>query len=232
MRLRVSADDCTGDDALHQVACCSLERGGRREDVYPRIRMLLKEVAPAVPPLLRERARIRHFDGFVTTTIDPLLAQAPGAARVSGPPGAPRTVAPASSPNRPAGLAPEARSSETPTVLPLLGRLSGSPDPVTRAEDRVEFFTAMPSESQRPNVLLDGRKGSGGLLMGSTFPDWLARFLLRIAKAGACRASGRGSKSSPTGACGTNRRSCFSRGRFPAARRPASSGRPASSCAS
>lgn len=81
VRLRVSADDCSGDDALHPVVCCSLERGGRREDVDPGIRMLLKDLAPAVPPLLRERARIRHFDVFVTTAIDPLLAQAPGEAR-------------------------------------------------------------------------------------------------------------------------------------------------------
>ena len=45
----------------------------------------------------------------------------------------------------------------------------------------MEFFTAMPSEPKRPNVLLDGLKGSRRLLIGSTFPDWLARFLLRIA---------------------------------------------------
>lgn len=49
-RLRVSAEDCSGDDALHHVVCRYLQRGGRREDVYPRIRMLLKELAPAVPP--------------------------------------------------------------------------------------------------------------------------------------------------------------------------------------
>ena len=30
-RLRVPADDCTGDDALHQVVCRHLQRGGRRE---------------------------------------------------------------------------------------------------------------------------------------------------------------------------------------------------------
>src|SRR5438309_5670177 len=42
-RLRVPADDCTGDDALHQVVCRYLQRGGRREEIYPRIRNLMKE---------------------------------------------------------------------------------------------------------------------------------------------------------------------------------------------
>src|SRR3954470_14544420 len=57
-RLRVPADDCTGDDALHAVVCRYLQRGGRREEIYPRIRTLMKELAPAVPPVLRELAQI------------------------------------------------------------------------------------------------------------------------------------------------------------------------------
>ena len=48
-RLRIPADDCTGDDALHQVVCRYLQRGGLREEVYPRLRNLLKELNPAVP---------------------------------------------------------------------------------------------------------------------------------------------------------------------------------------
>jgi hypothetical protein len=34
-RLRVPADDCTGDDALHTLVCRYLQRGGRREEIYP-----------------------------------------------------------------------------------------------------------------------------------------------------------------------------------------------------
>lgn len=65
-------DVCT----LHQVVCRYIPRGGRREEVYPRIRTLMKEFAPTVPPILRDRARIRHFTVFVTTTFDALFAQA------------------------------------------------------------------------------------------------------------------------------------------------------------
>lgn len=180
-RLRVSAEDCTGDDALHQVVCRHLQRGGRREEVYPRIRTLLKELSPAVPPILRELARIRHFNVFVTTTFDSLLAQALDEERHAG---APRTVSLAYSPNNNADLPADARRTDTPTVFHLLGRLSASPDYVITEEDTLEFFTAMQSESKRPNVLLDELKSSHLLLIGNTFPDWLARFFIRIAKSG------------------------------------------------
>ncbi|MSU50068.1 MAG: toll/interleukin-1 receptor domain-containing protein [Opitutus sp.] len=180
-RLRVSADDCTGDDALHQVVCRHIQRGGRREEVYPRFRTLMKELAPAVPPILRELARIRHFNVFVTTTFDSLLAQALDEERFSG---TPPTVSLAYSPNNPTDLAIDARRSDTPTVFHLLGRMSAAPDYVITEEDTLEFFTAIQSESKRPNVLLDELKTSHLLLIGNTFPDWLARFFIRIAKHG------------------------------------------------
>ncbi len=183
-RLRVSAEDCTGDDALHLVVCRHLQRGGRREEVYPRLRTLLKELAPTVPPVLRELARIRHFNVFVTTTFDSLLAQALDEERGSGRPGAASTVSLAYSPNNTTDLPEAARRSETPTVFHLLGRLSASPDYVITEEDTLEFFTAMQTESKRPNVLLDELKSSHLLLIGNTFPDWLARFFIRIAKSG------------------------------------------------
>ncbi len=180
-RLRVPADDCTGDDALHQIVCRYIQRGGRREEVYPRIRTLLKELAPAVPPILRELARIRHFNVFVTTTFDSLLAQALDEERYAG---APKTVSLAYSPNNNTDLPADARQSATSTVFHLLGRMSASPDYVITEEDTLEFFTAIQSESKRPNVLLDELKTSHLLLIGNTFPDWLARFFIRIAKHG------------------------------------------------
>ena len=45
-RLRLPTEDCTGDDALYQVICRHVERGGRREEVYPRVRNLLRELNP------------------------------------------------------------------------------------------------------------------------------------------------------------------------------------------
>jgi hypothetical protein len=180
-RLRIPADDIAGDGALNLVVCRFLQRGGRREEVYPRIRNLWKELAPAVPEALRQLARIRHFDLFVSTTFDSLLVQALDEERHAG---APNTTSLAYAPNHNQDLPPDARRATTPTVFHLLGRMSASPDYVITEEDTLEFFTSMQAESKRPNILLDELKSSHLLLIGNTFPDWLARFFMRIAKSG------------------------------------------------
>jgi hypothetical protein len=69
-------------------------------------------------------------------------------------------------------------------VFHLLGRASAAPDYVITEEDTLEFFSAMQSEPKRPHVLLDELKASHLLLIGTTFPDWLARFFIRMAKNG------------------------------------------------
>jgi hypothetical protein len=180
-RLRLPADGIAGDDALHQVVCRYLERGGRREEVYPRLRNLLKELAPPVPEPLRQLARIRHFNLFVSTTFDSLLERAIDEERFGG---AQKTASLAYAPNRVQDLPPDARRAANPTVFHMLGKVSASPDFVITEEDNLEFFTSMQAESKRPNVLFDELKSSHLLLIGNTFPDWLTRFFIRIAKNG------------------------------------------------
>jgi hypothetical protein len=180
-RLRLPADGFTGDDAIHQVVCRYLQRGGRREEVYPRIRNLLKELSPPIPEPLRQLARIRHFNLFVSTTFDSLLEQALDEERHGG---AAKTVSLAYAPNHIQDLPSDARRSPVPTVFHMLGRVSASPDFVITEEDTLEFFTSMQAESKRPNVLFDELKSSHLLLIGNTFPDWLTRFFIRIAKSG------------------------------------------------
>jgi len=146
-RLRVLAEDCTGDDALNHVVCRYLQRGGRREEIYPRLRNLMKELAPAVPESLRQLARIRHFNVFVTTTFDSLLAQALDEERHGG---APKTVSLAYAPNHTADLPADARRAAAPTVFHLLGRMSAAPDDVITEEDTLEFsLRCRPSRSAR-----------------------------------------------------------------------------------
>lgn len=181
-RLRLPpAGGLAGDDALHLVVCRYLERGGRREEVYPRLRNLLKELAPPVPEPLRQLARIRHFNLFVSTTFDSLLERAIDEERFGG---AQRTVSLAYAPNHVQDLPSDARRAANPTVFHMLGKVSASPDFVITEEDNLEFFTSMQAESKRPNVLFDELKSSHLLLIGNTFPDWLTRFFIRIAKNG------------------------------------------------
>jgi hypothetical protein len=179
-RLGVPAPDCSAGDALNQVVCRHLERGGRREEIYPRIRNLLKEMAAPIPEPLRQLARIRHFRLFVSTTFDSLLAQAieeerPGAKTNS------LVFAPTHETDLPADFD---RHGSAPTVFHVFGRVSASPDYVVTEEDTLEFLTAMQAEATRPDVLLDELKTSHLLLIGNTFPDWLARFFIRIVKNG------------------------------------------------
>jgi len=180
-KLRVPATDISGDDELHQVVCRYVQNGGRREDVYPRLRALMKEIEIPVPPMLRELARIRHFNVFVTTTFDSLLAQAIDEERFGG---VSRTKSLTYAPNHVQDLPAGAHDAAEPTVFHLFGRMSASPDYVITEDDSLEFFTAMLSESRRPGVLLDELKSSHLLLLGNTFPDWLTRFFIRMAKCG------------------------------------------------
>ncbi len=181
-RLRVPGVEGAVPDPLHEVVCRHLERGGRREDVYPRLRNLLKEIAPPIPEPLRQLARIRHFSLFVSTTFDSLLAQAIDAERHGG---AAATRSIAFAPNTDADLPEDfTATAGPPTVFHLFGRASASPDYVITEEDTLEFFTLMQNESTRPHMLIDELKASHLLLIGNTFPDWLSRFFIRIAKNG------------------------------------------------
>ncbi len=115
---------------------------------FPRIRTLRKELAPAVPPILRDLARIRCCNVFVTMTFDDLLTQARDE---EGFPAAPRTVSLAHrlartlsrsravsltySPNNTTDLPPDACRSDAPAVFHFRGRLSASPDYVITDED-------------------------------------------------------------------------------------------------
>ncbi len=69
-------------------------------------------------------------------------------------------------------------------VYHLLGRASSAPDYVITEEDTLEFFTAMQGDSRRPAALLGELRTHHLLLVGNTFPDWIARFFMRIAKSG------------------------------------------------
>jgi hypothetical protein len=165
------------EDSLNRVICRYIEEGGRREDIYPRIRSLFKEMTIATPEPLKKLAGIRHFNLFVTTTFDSLLQRALDEVRFGG---MPRTKAIAYAPNNVQDL-PEEKPEE-PVVFHLLGRLSAAPEYVITQEDTLEFLYAMQSEKRRPELLFDELKSNNLLLIGTSFPDWLARFFIRLAK--------------------------------------------------
>jgi hypothetical protein len=178
--LEVPAEDIPETGALHEVASRFLAQGGELEDIYPALKSILPPREKlTVPEPLRQLARIRPFKLFVSTTFDPLLELALNEVRFGG---QPRTRVFSYSPNAVQDLDQPIEEMDRPVVFHLFGRLSAVPDYAVTDEDTLELVHSLQSESHRPNLLLDELARGQILLLGGNFPDWLARFFLRIAR--------------------------------------------------
>jgi hypothetical protein len=164
---------------LNDVICAYLGQRGRREEVYTRLRSIMREVEFEPPLALRQLAQITDFDLFITTTFDPLLEKAVNAERYGGQSTA-EVIAYA--PNRVADLPAERGQLQRAVVYHLLGRLSASPTYVVSDEDMLEFICALQSEHLTPEKLFHELEHNHLLLIGSDFSNWLARLFLRMAK--------------------------------------------------
>jgi hypothetical protein len=152
------------------------------ERVYPLIKRIVEGRSFAAPKPLIKLASIAKFQLFVTTTFDSLLTQALNQVRFGG---ADRTRQIAYAPNLPVkqDLDPGWQLGRDPIVVHLLGRLASSPTYVVTEEDTLEFLYALQeNEGRRPQTLFDELKNKHLLLLGCSFPDWLSRFFIRLAK--------------------------------------------------
>jgi len=178
-KLNVDTNDLPEPYTLNDVVCWFLAARGRREEVYTRVRSILRDATFTPPLALRQLARIADFDLFVTTTFDPLLEQAVNLERFQG---AQSTEVIAYCPNRVADLPAERERLQRPVVYHLLGRLSASPTYVISDEDTLEFICALQSEHLTPEKLFHELEHNHLLLIGSSFTNWLAQLFLRMAK--------------------------------------------------
>ena len=178
-RLRLPPAAADAEISLNNVVCRYLQERGRREELYPKIRNIMKELQVAPPPALTKLARIRNFDLYVSLTFDTLLADALSAARLGG---NAQVEHLAFAPNKSQDLPCEREKLTRPLVYGLLGKVSAAPDYVITEEDTLEFLHALQSESKRPHLLFDELQNNHLLIIGSAFPDWLARFFIRITK--------------------------------------------------
>src|SRR4051812_14147759 len=69
---------------LNDVVVRHLANRGRREDVYTRIRTIMREATFAPAPALRKLAEITDFNLYVSTTFDSLLEDALNTVRFGG----------------------------------------------------------------------------------------------------------------------------------------------------
>jgi hypothetical protein len=181
--LGLAQEDLDGDDALNRLACRLLAQHKDVARLYAVLNPLLPRILKMEPPQpLKKLAEITPLDLFVSTTCDPLMEMAVKKRRPALPnaAGAPEPNVVAYWPGRVEDL-PSSRSAAT-TIFHLFGRLSAVPEYAVTEEDVLEFIHSLGSEARRPIHLFDELADKHLLIIGSCFPDWLARFFIRTAR--------------------------------------------------
>jgi hypothetical protein len=137
-----------------------------------------------VPPALAALASIDGFGLYVTTTWDPLLDRAISVRRKGA---AAQVEIVAYSPKRPRDLT-QARfddlESEAPQLPPmvfhLFGQASRNAEFALTEEDMLEYLHSLLAKERKPERLIDVLARRTLLILGCRYPDWLARFVLRV----------------------------------------------------
>ncbi|MGC4081039.1 MAG: toll/interleukin-1 receptor domain-containing protein [Vicinamibacterales bacterium] len=170
-------------------AVCALDRLNKRASadsylpVHDTIRATLDQHRDAVSAPLRQLAEITDFHYFVTTTVDDVLAQAIDTVRYGGQPRTEQVeYAPDGLPNDRLTDIDEGESTERSAVLYLFGKAAVSPVFATHDEDVLEFLHGIQAGLGRtPRRFFSELRSANLLLIGCHFPDWLSRFLVRVA---------------------------------------------------
>jgi len=178
-RLNHPVDPGAPPPTLNDVVVRHLSGRGRREDLYARIRTIMRESTFAPPPALVKLAQIADFDLYLTTTFDSLLEDALNVARFGG---AKSTEVVAYTPSKLVDLPSTREKLTRPLVYHLMGRLSASPTYVISDEDVLECVCALQTAHYTPQKLFNELEQSHLLLIGGGFSDWLTRLFLRLAK--------------------------------------------------
>jgi hypothetical protein len=161
-------------------AVSTLAAAGRRvRDLYRPVHDILDKLVadqgePSQP--LRQLASIHHFDLYVATTPDDLLARALRAVR-STPPDEIEYA-----PKLPTGRRrdiPETPTSRYNAVFYLFGRSDVAPFFAIHDEDALEFPYMLQS-GNGPERVFSQMRSRNLLLIGCRFGDWLNRFFLRL----------------------------------------------------
>lgn len=167
------------EPTLNDVIVRHLAARGRREDLYARVRTIMREANFAPSPALLKLAEITDFDLFVSTTFDTLMEDALNAVRFAG---AHTTEVLAYTPNKLTDLAVERAALTRPLVFHLLGRISATPSYAISDEDVIEFVCALQTRHHGPEKLFSELEHNHLLLLGGDFSDWMTRLFLRLAK--------------------------------------------------
>jgi TIR domain len=174
---------CEPSASIDQVVAAYLNASRRnsRDDVNLKAFEILTQLRDAkgwlpVPEPLRKLGTIQPLRLFLSSTVDPLLANALGS---------PADHVFAYSPNSTLADIPRdyARSPHR-VVFHLFGKISGIPDSALIDEETLEFMWKLHEESMSVRLanLFDEVRTKRLLLIGNAHPDWLARFFVRLAR--------------------------------------------------
>ena len=174
----------TETSGLHDVVrALHAARGrGESERLYRVVNDLLLAASPVPSDALRQLAGILDIRLFVTTTFDSVMTRAVDEVRFGGAHGtrelwfAPNQSTVDQQKNaRPPG-------SEDAVVFKLFGQASSTPQYALHDEDVLEWLHALLAETARlPEWLSYQLRESPLLFIGCRIPDWIGRFLVRLA---------------------------------------------------
>lgn len=170
-------------------AICLLDRLGKRASAdsylpcHEALRATLAEHRLAIEQPCLQLAAIDDFKLFVTTTIDDVLAQALDKTRHGGRAETEQVeYAPSGLPKDRRTDIGEIEGGHRTAVVSLFGKAAVSPVFAVHDEDVLEFLYGLQAGlGQPPRRFFSAIRGANLLLIGCQFPDWLSRFLIRVA---------------------------------------------------
>lgn len=154
---------------------------GQDERLYRVVNDILRELNPAPGQALKQLAAVTDLKLFVSTTFDDLLARAVDEVRFGG---QALTQQCGFSPSQSTDV--QERHARRPgadaVVFKLFGEASSLPQFAIHEEDTLEWLHALLSETARlPDWVEHPLKERPLLLLGCQLPDWIGRFLVRLA---------------------------------------------------
>ncbi len=176
-RLGIDGDPTAGRTELNRIASQFLEGGGHRGMLYSAAHAFLSSARLPTPSPLRQLAKIRGLQLFVSTTFDRFMQRALDEERFGGDGRTQSRVY--SLRTKVEDLPCEPMDLEVPLVFQIFGRSSTVADYAVTDEDLLEFVHALQTVDRRPRMLFDAMRDYNLLVLGCSFPNWLTRFFVR-----------------------------------------------------
>lgn len=165
------------DFDTNDVACLNKDLLKNPADLNRAVNRILRSLVFEPPEPLKILAEIPPFQLFISTTVDTLLEDA--VAQVRGCRPAAAAFPPA---NDTLDFDEAAMKTQGSFIFHILGQVSASSDFAVTEGQMLEQMHLFMTADGRPQKLIARLQKSHLLIIGVSFPGWLARFLLRVSR--------------------------------------------------